>query len=221
LIFYDMYADVPPDVVDAFARERELGRLITVGADGVPHVGLYPFVYTGDAIEMHLHRKDEQLADLRASARCAFEIDEVLGTIPSYWIHPENAVMATAYHRTAIFECRAEVSEDPAVIAAQQTRIMARYQPEGGFKQLSITDPIYQGALATIAALRLEIASRRVKFKLGQNRPAELRAKVVGELRRRGRPNDARAADALQWTIDREARHQAHVARVPEHEAGG
>jgi hypothetical protein len=27
---------------------------------------------------------------------------------------------------------------------------------------------------------------------------------VAGELRTRGRPNDARAADALQWTIDRE-----------------
>jgi predicted FMN-binding regulatory protein PaiB len=205
MIYYDLYGDVPPDAVDAFVRGRELGRLVTVGADGVPHVGLYPFVYAGDAVEMHLHRKDEQLADLRASARCAFELDEVLGTIPSYWIHPEDAVMATAYHRTVVLECEATVSEDVAVIAAQQTRIMARYQPEGRFRQVADGEPMYRGALSAIAALRLEVRRRRVKFKLGQNRPPEVRAKVAGELRRRGRPNDARAADALQWTIDREA----------------
>ena len=204
MIYYDLYADVPPDVVDAFVHERELGRLVTVGGDGVPHVGLYPFVFVGDAVEMHLHRKDEQLADLRASGRCVFELDDVLGTIPSYWIHPEDAVMATAYHRTVVFECQATVSEDAAQLAAQQTRIMARYQPEGGFRPLAPEEALYRGALGTIAALRLEILRRRVKFKLGQNRPIEARAKVVAELRLRGRPNDPRAADALQWSIDRE-----------------
>jgi predicted FMN-binding regulatory protein PaiB len=204
VIYYDLYADVPPEAVDAFVRGRELGRLVTVGADGVPHIGLYPFVYAADAVEIHLHRKDEQLADLRASGRCVFELDDVLGTIPSYWIHPEDAVMATAYHRTVVFECQATVSDDAAVLAAQQARIMARYQPEGGFRPLSPDEPLYRAAIGTIAAIRLEIRRRRVKFKIGQNRPLETRAKVVAELRRRGRPDDARAADALQWTIDRE-----------------
>ena len=46
------------------------------------------------------------------------------------------------------------------------------------------------------------ITARRAKFKLGQNRPLDTRAKIVEELRKRGRPNDQRAADALQWTID-------------------
>jgi hypothetical protein len=32
---------------------------------------------------------------------------------------------------------------------------------------------------------------------------------VVGELRKRGRPQDGRAADALQWTIDRETERAA------------
>lgn len=206
MIYYDLYADVPPEAIDAFVHEHELGRLVTVAADGTPHIGLYPFVYRGDAIEIHLHRKDEQLADLRASARCLFELDEVLGTIPSYWIHPEDAVMATAYHRTVVFDCHAIVSDDPGVLAAQQTRIMARYQPEGGFRPIAPDDPLYRGAIGTIAAVQLAVRGRRAKFKIGQNRSAEVRAKVVAELRRRGRPADERAADALQWTIDREAR---------------
>lgn len=204
MIYYDYYSDIPTSAVDAFVRAAELGRFVTVGPDDIPHIGLYPFVYLESSIEMHVNRNDEQLADIRLRPKCLFEIDEVLGTIPSYWVHPENAVMATAYHRTVIFECEAVVSEDASVLAAQQARIMARYQPQGGFRAVSADDPLYSGAIAHIAALQLEIKNCRVKFKLGQNRSAQQRVKIVEELRGRGRFMDERAADALQWTIDQE-----------------
>jgi uncharacterized protein len=203
MIFYGDYADVPDDVVDAFVQSAHMGRLVSVGADGSPHIGLYPFVYLGHAVEMHLNRKDEQYADLKERARCLFEIDEVLATIPSYWIHPEDAVMATAYHRTVIFECDAVLSEDATVLAAQQARIMKRYQPEGGYKAIAPDDPLYRAAIAHIVALRLDVRARRVKFKLGQNRAPEVRANVARELRKRGRHDDASAADALEWTLRR------------------
>lgn len=205
MIYYDYYADVPPAALDAFVRQSELGRLVTVGGEGLPHIGLYPFLFAGEAIEMHLHRADEQLADLEREPRCVFEVDDVLGVIPSYWIHPEDAVMATAYHRTVVFECEATVSKDGAALAEQQMRLMARYQPEGGFRSISPGDALYRGAVGRIAAIRLHITGRRAKFKLAQNRPPEVRQKIVAELRKRGRPNDERAADAVQWTIDHEA----------------
>ena len=205
MIYYDYYADIPAEAVNAFVREREMGRLVTVSAEGLPHIGLYPFAYDGTTIEVHLHRADEQLVDLRSRPRCIFEVDEVLGVIPSYWVHPESAVMATAYHRTVIFDCEAVVSEDAAVLAEQQMRLLARYQPQGGFRPVTPDDPLYRGAIAHIVAIRLDIRDRRVKFKLAQNRSLAVRAKIVDELRSRGRPNDGRAADALQWTIDREA----------------
>jgi predicted FMN-binding regulatory protein PaiB len=204
VIFYDYYADIPPETVDAFVREQEMGRLVTVSADGAPHIGLYPFAYEGSTIEVHLNRADEQIAALEAHPQCVFEVDDVLGVIPSYWVHPENAVMATAYHRTVIFDCQASVSEDAAVLAEQQKRLLARYQPEGRFRPVTPADPLYRGAIGLIAAVRMKIRARRVKFKLGQNRSPEVRGKIASELRKRGRPNDARAADALQWTIDRE-----------------
>ncbi|MBX3024594.1 FMN-binding negative transcriptional regulator [bacterium] len=202
MIHYDYYADIPREVLEAFVGEQEMGRLVTVGADGAPRIGLYPFAYDGDAVEIHLHRADAQLADLAARARCLFEVDEILATIPSYWVHPENAVMATAYHRTVIFECAAAVSLDGDALAAQQTRLLARYQPEGGFRAVAPDDPLYRGAIGVIAAVRLAITGAQVKFKLGQNRPPAVRAQVIEALRRRGRRNDARAADALAGTID-------------------
>jgi predicted FMN-binding regulatory protein PaiB len=206
MIYHGFYADVPADELDRFVRSQEMGRLVTVDAEGTPHIGLYPFTYEDGAIEIHLVRRDEQIADLRARPRCLFEVDEVLGVIPSYWVHPESAVMATAYHRTVIFECEASISEDARALAEQQTRLLARYQPEGGFRPVTADDPLYQGAIAHIAAVRLDVQARRAKFKLAQNRPVDARAKIVEELRKRGRPNDDRAAAALAWTIEQEAK---------------
>jgi predicted FMN-binding regulatory protein PaiB len=205
VIFYDYYADVPLERLEAFVLGAELGRLVTVSAEGLPHIGLYPFVYTRGLIEIHLNRADEQLVDLASRPRCIFEVDEVLGVIPSYWIDPEDAVKATAYHQSVIFECQASVSNDAALLAEQQKRLLARYQPEGGFRAVAPDDPIYRGAIRVIAAVRLEITSQRAKFKLAQNRSPQVRAELVRELRKRGRRNDDRAADALQWTIDQEA----------------
>jgi uncharacterized protein len=201
VIFHDEYADVPAAEVERFVETQELGRLITVGGDGTPHIGLYPFVREGDAFDLHLVRVDELAVDLKARPRCVFEVDEVLGVIPSYWVHPEYAGSATAYHRTAIFECRATVVEDPAAVAAQQVRLLARYQPEGGFRTVSPDDALYRKALDQLAALRLTVERTRVKFKLAQNRPPEARRRIIAELRKRNRPHDARAADALEWTL--------------------
>lgn len=209
MIFHDYYSDIPPAEIDRFVDSQELGRLVTVGEDGTPHIGLYPFVRAGDTIDLHLVRTDELLADLKRRPRCVFEVDEVLGVIPSYWVHAEYAGSATAYHRTVIFECSATVVEQPAAVAAQQVRLLAKYQPEGGFRPLQAADPLYRGALAQLAAVRLAVTGRRAKFKLGQNRPADARRAIIAELRRRGRPSDARAADALQWTLDQPARTAA------------
>jgi predicted FMN-binding regulatory protein PaiB len=204
MIFYDYYAAVPAPALDAFVGDCEMGRLVTVSPAGSPHIGLYPFVYDGSVIEMHFHRADEQFADLKSRAHCLFEVDEILGTVPSHWIHPQDAVKATAYHRTAIFECEAALSQDPAALAAQQQRLLARYQPEGGFSPVTPEDDFYRIALQHIVAVRLAIKARRVKFKLAQNRPIEVRRRIVSALRGRGRRTDDRAADAVQWTIDQE-----------------
>jgi predicted FMN-binding regulatory protein PaiB len=213
VIYYKEYGDIPTEVVDAFVRQSDLGRLVTVGAQMTPNIGLYPFAYEGTAIEMHMHRADQQITDLETNPRCLFEVDDVLAVIPSYWVHPEDAVMATAYHRTVIFECEATVSRDAAHLAAQQTRLLARYQPEGGFRPVNPDHPFYTQAIAHIAAIRLEITARRIKFKLGQNRSVEVRQRIVAQLRNRGRTCDDRAAEALQWTIDQELSSPTHGNR--------
>jgi predicted FMN-binding regulatory protein PaiB len=201
LIFHDYYAEVPAAEVARFVDAQALGRLVTVGVDGTPHLGLYPFVHEPGAFDLHLVRVDELVIDLETRPRCVFEVDEVLGVIPSYWVSQEYGGAATAYHRTVIFECHATVIKDPAAVAAQQLRLLARYQPEGGFRAVSPSDPLYRSALEQLAAVRLAVERTRVKFKLAQNRSPETRRRIVEALRQRGRPGDAQAADAVEWTL--------------------
>ena len=105
MIFHDYYGEVSAEDLERFVSAQELGRLVTVGEEGIPHIGLYPFVTFDGGFDLHLVRADEQVLDLKARPRCVFELDEVLGVIPSYWVHPQYAGAATAYHRTVIFEC--------------------------------------------------------------------------------------------------------------------
>lgn len=206
MIFYDYYADIPEHTLREFVTSQQLGRLVTASPEGQPHIGLYPFLFLGDTIEIHLHRSDEQLVDLAANSRCAFEVDEVLGSIPSHWSHATNAMFATAYHRTVIFECEAVVSDDPQVLAAQQQRLMQHYQPDGGHTPVSADHAMYRNAFREIRALTLTVRARKVKWKLGQNRKREQLEKLIAELRARGRPTDPAAADALQWSLDQQPR---------------
>lgn len=201
---YDYYSDIPEQALRDFVSKQDLGRLVTANAEGQPHIGLYPFLFLGDVVEMHLHRSDELLEDLRANPKCVFEVDEVHGTVPSHWTHASNAMFATAYHQTVIFECVASISLDAEVLAAHQQRLMAHYQPDGGYQPVTTQQAMYRGPFNELAALTLAVRARKVKWKLAQNRDRTNREKVIAELRKRGRPRDAGAADALQWALDRE-----------------
>lgn len=59
MIFHRYYTEIPPGETDRFVNAQALGRLVTIGDDGVPHIGLYPFVYDGDPVDLHLVRRDE------------------------------------------------------------------------------------------------------------------------------------------------------------------
>ena len=124
--------------------------------DAMPHVGLYPFVYDGKTLDLHLVRSDEQIKDLKARPRCVLEVDEVLAVIPSYCAHPEYAGAATAYHRNRDLRMRGQGRGRPrGRRGPAQQRLLARYQPEGGFRPLDPNNPLYRGAMAQLAAVTL------------------------------------------------------------------
>jgi predicted FMN-binding regulatory protein PaiB len=81
---------------------------------------------------------------------------------------------------------------------------MQHYQPDGGHTPVSTAHAMYRGPFRDIRAVTLAIRARKVKWKLGQNRQRGQLERVIAALRQRGRATDAAAADALQWSLDRE-----------------
>ena len=216
MIFYDYYADVPPEVVDAFVGECELGRLVTASAEGLPHIGLYPFrlrapddrparAQVRRAARGPRREPALRVRGRRRALRDPFALDPPRERRDGDRLPPDGRSSSA----------RPRCPPTRQALAAQQMRLLARYQPEGGFSPVTPESPHYRGALATIRAIRLDIQNTRVKFKLAQNRTPQVRANVIRELRKRGRRNDARAADLLAWTIEHEASKLPAASRAP------
>jgi predicted FMN-binding regulatory protein PaiB len=187
MIDYPFYRPTPAELA-AFVAGQRMGRLVTVSAEGCPHIGLYPFVTVGDAIELHLVKGDAQVSDMRQNAKVAFEVDEILSFVPSYFEHPESAQAADHYYRTVMFEGDAQIANEPNAVADHLNRLVARYQPERGYRPVSASDPMYAPAIPRLVTIRIEPTRVWGKFKLGQQLSAEDRAKVARAIQLRDGP---------------------------------
>jgi predicted FMN-binding regulatory protein PaiB len=200
MIDYPFYRPTPAELAE-FVASQTMGRFITVSADGRPHVGLYPFVTVGDAIELHLVKGDAQVSDIRQNAEVVFEVDEVLSFVPSYFEHPERAQSADHFYRTAIIEGLAHIANGPDAVADHLNRLIARYQPEQGYRPVTATDPMYAPGVARLVMIRIEPTRVWGKFKLGQQLAVEDRVRVSKAIRARNAAGDQHAADLSDETL--------------------
>jgi predicted FMN-binding regulatory protein PaiB len=200
MIYHRFYEAPEAHVADLIANQIA-GRLITVGEEGTPHVGVFPFLHREGCIELHLAEGDEQLTDLRRGSSCVFEIGDVLAYVPSYWEDEHNASGADIYHRTVVIEGSAELQDTPETVAEHLRNLLSRYQPEGGYVAVDADNEMYSRMLPRLTLIRLSIRRIRSKFKLGQQRPVDIRQRVIAELRQRNRPADQTAAEAVLQTV--------------------
>jgi nitroimidazol reductase NimA-like FMN-containing flavoprotein (pyridoxamine 5'-phosphate oxidase superfamily) len=167
VIDYPFYRPTAAELA-AFIASQRMGRLVTANAEGCPHIGLYPFVTDGEAVEVHLVKGDGQVADIRQNPRVVFEVDEILAFMPSYLEHPESGQKADHHYRTAMIEGEARIADEPDVVAEHLSRLIARYQPEGGYRPVTAPDPMYAPGVGRLVMIRVEPTRVWAKFKLGQ-----------------------------------------------------
>jgi uncharacterized protein len=203
-MIYHRFYEVPEDDIAALITNQIAGRLITIGDNGTPHVGVFPFLHRDNRIEVHLAEGDEQLADLRRGSSCVFEIGDVLAYIPSYWEDEHNASGADIYHRTVVVEGAAELLTSADVVAEHLRSLLSRYQPEGRYVAVDADHEMYARMLRRLTVVRVSIVRARSKFKLGQQRPIEMRQRIIAALQQRNRPADHIAAEAVSRTVARE-----------------
>lgn len=176
------------------------GTLIATPPGGCPQVTLLPFVKDGDTLELHCVQDDPTFAAVRANPRVTFLVSDFLAFSPHDWVDEENAARATLHFRAVAYEGEAEVSTDPAQVAAVLGRLLRRYEPGASYRPVA-DDDFYGPRLRRLAALSIRVTACHAKFKLGPYGPPELRRDVAGRLRERGWPNDARAADVIDRAV--------------------
>jgi nitroimidazol reductase NimA-like FMN-containing flavoprotein (pyridoxamine 5'-phosphate oxidase superfamily)/ribosomal protein S18 acetylase RimI-like enzyme len=180
----------------ALLERAEVVRLATTTPDGQPVLRTVHGVVVDDAIAFHGAPAGEKAETVGREAVMGAE--EIVASIPSYFVDPERACPATTYFRSVQVHGRLEAVEEPAAKARVLAALMARFQAEGGHVPIDCDHPLYRAAVRGILIMRVSLARLDGKAKLGQNRqPAELE-RVLAALWARGQPGDPRAIELVR-----------------------
>jgi nitroimidazol reductase NimA-like FMN-containing flavoprotein (pyridoxamine 5'-phosphate oxidase superfamily)/GNAT superfamily N-acetyltransferase len=178
-----------------FARAPVV-RLASVGASGEPLLRTVHGVMVRGGIAFHGAPVGEKTESIGQKAVVAAE--EIVASVPSYFIDPERACPATTLYLSA--QAHGEIGEvkDPVHKAEVLTALMAKYQPEGGFTPIEAHHPLYEKAIAGIMVLEVPLERVDGKAKLAQNRKPEERRRLIEKLWERGLPGDPAAIELLR-----------------------
>lgn len=129
--------------------------------------------------------------------RAVVSAEEMIASIPSYFVDPERACPATTFYRSVQLHGTITRIDDAPVKAEMLAQLMKKYQPEGGHVPISSEHPLYRKAIEGILVLGVRCDDIDGKAKLGQNRtPAEV-TRIAELLWKRGLSGDARAVELV------------------------
>ena len=203
-----------PAQVDAFVASQRHGTLIATPPGGFPSVSLLPFVKTGEVIELHCVQADPTFAALQRNPLVTFLVSDYLTWTPHDFVDQRDAGRATLHFRAVAHECEAAWSTEPDAVAAALSRLLAAYEPDGVYEPIR-NGSWYGARLSRLAALRLQVRATRAKFKVGPAVPDERKLEVARRIRARGLPEDARAADVIEASLDQASSSSSPPARPP------
>ncbi|MBX2801802.1 MAG: GNAT family N-acetyltransferase [Myxococcales bacterium] len=123
--------------------------------------------------------------------------EEVVARVPSWMRHPEKACPATTYYRSVQLDGHMVKLDDPELRAEALQALMHQLQPEGGYRPLSATDPLYAASIRGLGMWAIEPDRISAVAKLGQNLKAPEMTGILTGLWTRGGPGDLLAIEAL------------------------
>jgi nitroimidazol reductase NimA-like FMN-containing flavoprotein (pyridoxamine 5'-phosphate oxidase superfamily)/GNAT superfamily N-acetyltransferase len=179
-----------------FLARAPMIHVASTTPSGAPILRTVHGVVVDGAVAFHGAPAGEKMEAVGREAVVSAE--EVIASIPSYFIDPERACPATTYFHSVQVHGPLEEVTDPAAKARVLDALMTKYQPEGGHVPIDADHPLYRKPVAGLLVLRVLLERLDGKAKLGQNRgPAEL-GQVLEGLWQRGLPDDPRAVDLVR-----------------------
>lgn len=166
------------------------------GDEGVPILRTVHGVVVDGRIAFHAGDHGGKLSLLGRPV--VMSVEEIIAEIPSTFIDPVMACPATTYFRSAVAHGVLQRVDDPERKARVLRALMERYQPQGGYAPIDVSDPRYAEALAPVLVAELVPERLTAKHKLGQNRKGEVITRVLEQLWERGARGDLRAIRLVQ-----------------------
>lgn len=183
------------EAVALLARAPVL-HLATTRPDGAPVLRALDGAVVDGAVAFHGARAGEKAACLGRPAVVSAE--ELVAHLPSWFLDPVRACPASTLYRSAQVHGVLEEVTEPAAKARALEALMARWQPEGGYRPIDPADPLYAGELRGVLVFRVPLAQVDGKRKLAQNRSPDERRRILEGLWRRGGPGDVAALEAVR-----------------------
>ena len=78
---------------------------------------------------------------------------------------------------------------------------MEKYQPEGGYKPISLSEPLYEKPLQKVAVFRIDPIQIDIKQKFGQNLSSKAWLDLIAKLESRNQGSDQQTADEIKKTL--------------------
>ena len=191
----------------AFLDTHDFGQLITApDASGFPVVVPVHFDLERPAepsgptrVWLHLATNNHAWPLIQADPRVTLAVVGAYTYVPTAWAAvpgqaPTDGV-PTSYYAAVQLRGRARIIADATETAAVLTRLMRRFQPEGGHAEVSPNAGPYAKLLNAIRCAEIEVHDVAAKFKFGGNRTADHQREIAAHLRERGSPLDVEAAD--------------------------
>lgn len=179
------------DSLDRVIRDNPFGLLVGA-AGGAPFATHLPFLLDGDRLLAHVARGNPHWKAIDGKAEMLAVFSGPHAYVSPRWYAPGPA--ATTWNYVAVHVYGApRIIEDAASVGALLDRLVAEY--EAGAWTVEGQDPDYIGRMMRgIVAFEMPVARIEGKFKLSQNRPAEDRRRVAGELADSGSAADGELA---------------------------
>lgn len=122
------------ETISAILEQSPVGRFATINYKGFPVIKPVNFLYLDGKIYLHSSTKGEKIEDIQRGSPVCFEVDEPI----AYVIINKVACRANYYYRSIIVKGKASFVEDQDKKMKILERMMEKYQPEGGYGEISI-----------------------------------------------------------------------------------
>lgn len=182
----DEFSVHDPAEVQRLARTCEVGYLGVTDPDGYPRVVPLNFAMHNGSIYFHGAQEGEKYEAFKRTPKVSFCFVEPFSYLPSYWQAKEHACPATIFFKSVYMRGKGSLVENPDEKAAALQALMDKHQPEGGFKSLSVSDPLYETSIRNVGIFKVKPERVDMKIKLGQGYTDKTRQKLIDHLRERG-----------------------------------